>query len=233
MTDVLANAVWHSLTGAHRGFADGEGLARRYDPDVSIFHAFEDPTTAAWNDLAAVATAGIVVLFRESPMPEPPTGWKVLAAGEGHQMVRKSRAVDVAKLPGDATTRSLTDDDVPAMVDLVARTEPGPFRPRTNELGGYIGIFHDDALVAMAGQRFHPPGYVEVSAVCTDPSARRRGYASIVTSAVADAIEATGETPMLHVADTNNSARAVYEQIGFVTVRMCMFTAFRVPRPPH
>ena len=38
---------------------------------------------------------------------------------------------------------------------------------------------------------------------------------------------------MLHVADTNDSARAVYEQIGFVTVRMCMFTAFRVPRLPH
>ncbi len=175
MTDVLANAVWHSLTGAHRGFADGEGLARRYDPDVSVFHAFEDPTPAAWNDLAAVATVGIVVLFRESPVPEPPTGWKVLSAGEGHQMVRKSRTADVAKLPADATTRTLTDDDVPAMVDLVARTEPGPFRPRTNELGGYIGIFHDDALVAMAGQRFHPPGYVEVSVVCTDPGARRRG----------------------------------------------------------
>ena len=72
------------------------------------------------------------------------------------------------------------------MVDLVARTEPGPFRPRTIELGGYLGIFHDDTLVAMAGRRFHLPGYVEVSAVCTDPSARRRGYGAIVTTLVAD-----------------------------------------------
>jgi len=126
--------------------------------------------------------------------------------------------------------RRATDDDVPAMVDLVTRTEPGPFRPRTIDLGGYVGIFHGDALVAMAGRRMHPPGYVEVSAVCTDPSARRRGYASIVTVAVADAIAETGETPMLHVADDNPNARAVYEQLGFVTVRMCGFSALGVPR---
>ena len=148
-------------------------------------------------------------------------------------MVRKSRGADVPKLPDIATMRPLTDDDVPAMVDLVARTEPGPFRPRTIDLGGYVGIFHDDALVAMAGQRFHPPGYVEVSAVCTDPSARRRGYASIVTVAVADAIAEAGETPMLHVADDNPNARAVYEQLGFVTVRMCGFNALGVPRQLH
>jgi predicted GNAT family acetyltransferase len=116
------------------------------------------------------------------------------------------------------------------MVDLVTRTEPGPFRPRTIDLGGYVGIFHGDALVAMAGERFHPPGYVEVSAVCTDPSVRRRGYASIVTTAVADAIAANGDIPMLHVADDNVRARAVYEQLGFVTVRKSGFSALGVPR---
>ncbi len=230
MTDVLANAVWHSLLNAHAPHADEHGVARRYDPDVSVFHGIDEPTDDAWDDLAALATNGVVVLFRESPLPEPPAGWKVLFAGEGHQMVRKSRGADVPKLPDIATMRPLTDDDVPAMVDLVARTEPGPFRPRTIDLGGYVGIFHDDALVAMAGQRFHPPGYVEVSAVCTDPSARRRGYASIVTVAVADAIAEAGETPMLHVADDNPNARAVYEQLGFVTVRMCGFNALGVPR---
>jgi predicted GNAT family acetyltransferase len=47
---------------------------------------------------------------------------------------------------------------------------------------------------------------------------------------VADAIAETGETPMLHVADDNPNARAVYEQLGFVTVRMCGFSALGVPR---
>jgi ribosomal protein S18 acetylase RimI-like enzyme len=233
MTDVLTNAVWHSLLNAHAPHADEHGVARRYDPDVSVFHGIDEPSEDAWDDLAALATNGVVVLFRESPLPEPPAGWKVLFAGEGHQMVRKDSGADVPELPDIATMRPLTDDDVPAMVDLVTRTEPGPFRPRTIDLGGYIGIFHDEVLVAMAGQRLHPPGYVEVSAVCTDPSARRRRYASIVTVAVAEAIAETGETPMLHVADDNPNARAVYEQLGFVTVRMCGFTALGVPREHH
>ena len=142
--------------------------------------------------------------------------------GDGYQMVRDAASVVVAPLPAtDPTTgqrvsqRPLTASDVDAMVDLVARTEPGPFRPRTIELGGYEGIFHDGTLVAMAGRRFHLPGYVEVSAVCTDPSARRRGYGAIVTALVADQIAAEGNTAMLHVAQTNDSARRVVRAARF------------------
>ena len=83
MTDVLANAVWHSLLNAHAPHADKHGVARRYDPDVSVFHGIDEPTADAWDDLAALATNGVVVLFREPPLPEPPAGWKVLFAGEG------------------------------------------------------------------------------------------------------------------------------------------------------
>ncbi|HTN80942.1 MAG TPA: GNAT family N-acetyltransferase [Acidimicrobiales bacterium] len=230
MSDVLANAVWHSLGGGHKVHAQGNGLARGYDPDVSVFHAIDQPTPDAWHALAGIATNGVVVLFREAPLPDPPAGWRVLFAGEGHQMVRTSPGTDAPPLPREATMRSLTVDDVDAMTELVTRTEPGPWRPRTVELGGYVGIFHGHALVAMAGRRLWPPGYREISAVCTDPSARRRGYGSIVTNAVADAIAAEGDVPMLHVADDNPNARAVYEQLGFETVRMCGFSALGVPR---
>jgi len=230
VSDVLANAVWHSLGGDHAVHAQGDGLARGYDQDVSVFHAIDQATADAWDALASIATNGVAVLFREAPLPAPAAGWKVLFAGEGHQMVRTSRGTDPPPLPREATMRPLTVDDVDAMTDLVTRTEPGPWRPRTIELGGYVGIFHGSSLVAMAGRRLRPPGYCEISAVCTEPSARRRGYASIVTIAVADAITAEGITPMLHVADDNPNARAVYEQLGFETVRICGFSALGVPR---
>ena len=69
----------------------------------------------------------------------------------------------------------------------------------------------------MTGERIHPPGYTELSAVCTDIEARTRGLATRLVRAVAAGIEARGETPMLHVLAQNHSAIRVYEALGFTT----------------
>ena len=169
MTDALRNAVWHSLVGPQSDHAEGTGLARRFHPDVSVFYAIDEPTADAWHDLAALSDGRVVVLFREAPLPSPPAGWECVFQGDGYQMVRDTPSGVMPPLPATdpktgqrVSQRALVGGDVDAMLDLVARTEPGPFRPRTVELGGYLGIFHDDTLVAMAGRRFHLPGYVEV-----------------------------------------------------------------------
>ena len=39
---VLDNAVWFALNGPHQPFAEGDGAARRYHPDVSVFHGAID-----------------------------------------------------------------------------------------------------------------------------------------------------------------------------------------------
>ena len=236
---VLDNAVWFALNGPHQQFAEGNGSARRYHPDVSVFHGAIDNSREAWTALEHVATDGVVVLFRGVPV-EAPENWHTLQAGDGFQLVFDGDDPIAPPLPaidpetGSAVTlRALTVDDVAEMTALVELTKPGPFRPRTIELGGYVGIFHDDTLVAMAGQRLRPPGHCEISAVCTHPDARRRGYASIVTLHVAAAIAARGERPFLHVAATNASAKAVYEKIGFTVRREVPFAALSAtPRSP-
>jgi ribosomal protein S18 acetylase RimI-like enzyme len=233
---VLDNAGWHSLVGTHAGLAEGGGRARRYRPAVSVFHAIADRDEASWADLVPLASSeGVVVLFRTDGIT-PPAGWTEMFGGDGHQMVLTGPPAATPELPAvDPTTgaavtmRALADDDVDAMVALVALTEPGPFRQRTIELGGYLGIFHGTQLVAMAGQRLAPPGFREVSAVCTHPDARRRGYASIVTAAVSRNVLAQGETPFLHVAVTNTPAIPVYEQLGFTHRAIARFAAYRVP----
>ena len=110
--------------------------------------------------------------------------------------------------------RRLTANDAPAMVALAELTEPGPFRLRTLELGGFYGIFEGDRLVAMAGRRMHLPGLIEVSGVCTHPDARGRGYARLLMTQVIDEIEREGKTAFLHALKDNPAIR-IYERLGF------------------
>jgi len=44
----------------------------------------------------------------------------------------------------------------------------------------------------MAGERLRPPGFTEISAVCTDPEFRGQGQATRLTMAVVAAILARG-----------------------------------------
>ena len=69
----------------------------------------------------------------------------------------------------------------------------------------------------MAGERLHPPGWTEISAVCTDSNYRGQGLATRLVRAVEAGIKARGETPFLHAAATNTNAIRLYEQLGFAT----------------
>jgi predicted GNAT family acetyltransferase len=120
--------------------------------------------------------------------------------------------------------------DVPDMLDLARRTKPGPFLPRTIEMGSYLGVRRDRALVAMAGERLHPPGWTEISAVCTNPEWRGHGLASRLVLALAAEIRARGETPFLNAVATNVNAIRLYEELGFRLRKSTMFSATRVPQ---
>ncbi|EFL36947.1 LOW QUALITY PROTEIN: acetyltransferase, partial [Streptomyces viridochromogenes DSM 40736] len=106
---------------------------------------------------------------------------------------------------------------------------PGPFWPRTHELGTYLGIRHNGTLVAMAGERLRPPGWTEVSAVCTAPEARGQGHAAHLITAVATRVLARNERPFLHVAEANTGGIALYERLGFKTRKHVTFRGYRVP----
>jgi ribosomal protein S18 acetylase RimI-like enzyme len=219
---VLDNPAWASLNGAHAGFAQIHGRAARYLTDVSPFHALADPADpAAWADLAELTGPGTEVAIAGGPTTAPP-GWELAGTVGGVQLVD----VSLEAAP-DAEARVLTVDDVPEMLDLVERTQPGPFRPRTVELGTYLGIRHRGALIAMAGERLHPPGWTEISAVCTDAAHRGRGLASRLVRAVAYGIRQRGETPFLHTSAANATAIRLYQALGFALRRQTVFGRYR------
>ncbi len=105
--------------------------------------------------------------------------------------------------------------DAKDMLALAQLTEPGPFLTRTHVMGRFIGSRIGGRLAAMAGERFRPAGYTEVSGVCTHPDFRGRGLARALSAAVAARIQARGETPFLHAWETNRAAINLYEALGF------------------
>jgi predicted GNAT family acetyltransferase len=122
----------------------------------------------------------------------------------------------------------LAEADAPAMLALATLTQPGPFYAHTNRLGRFVGVKVEGRLVAMAGERMAPPGFTEVSGVCTHPDHRGRGYAAGLMRAIAEGIVARGETPFLHVLPDNAAALALDEALGF-TFRRSMTATVLVP----
>jgi predicted GNAT family acetyltransferase len=120
--------------------------------------------------------------------------------------------------------------DVPEVLDLIDRTRPGPFLVRTVEMGTYVGVRRQGSLIAMAGERLHPPGWTEISAVCTDQGFRGQGPGTWLIRAVALGIRQRGEQPFLHIAATNDVALRLYRSLGFDVVRTASFTLLRSVR---
>jgi ribosomal protein S18 acetylase RimI-like enzyme len=221
----LDNPVFAALTGEQAKFAVRHGNAIRYQPDVSPFCALADESSAAdWAEAARLTAPGEVALFVRLSAG-PPAGWEILAEREGVQLV----ADDLDPAP-DAEAVALSAADVPEMLELTERTKPGPFLPGTVELGGYLGIRRAGRLVAMAGERMRPPGFAEISAVCTDEGWRGHGFAARLTRAVAAGIVARGETPFLHAAAVNVNAIRLYKSLGFTHRRDVTFVAATLPR---
>ncbi|MFE9767568.1 GNAT family N-acetyltransferase [Streptomyces sp. NPDC005808] len=220
----LDNPALGALTGPHAHFAERRGRVLRYPLDVSPWMALpDDPGADDWADLAnLVGPGGDAMLAGYTG--QTPDGWEVTFSLEGVQLVDDG----IAAAPDPEAVR-LGPADVPEMLDLVERTRPGPFLPRTVELGTYLGIRRNGALIAMAGERLHPPGWTEISAVCTDPDFRGEGLATRLILAVAHGIRERGETPFLHTAANNTNAIRLYEALGFRLRRSTLFSAARVP----
>ncbi|MFG3407105.1 GNAT family N-acetyltransferase [Streptomyces sp. NPDC048142] len=220
----LDNPARSSLTGPHAHFAESRGRILRYPVDVTPWIALPDaPDAQDWADVAALAGPGGSVALAAFQAP-PPAEWEIVFRADGVQLV--DAAVDAAP---DPEAVPLGPRDVPEMLDLVARTRPGPFLPRTVELGTYLGIRRGGTLVAMAGERLHPPGWTEISGVCTDEPVRGQGLASRLVLAVAHGIRERGETPFLHASASPTAAVRLYESLGFRLRRRTEFLSALVP----
>ncbi|MEO6864261.1 MAG: GNAT family N-acetyltransferase [Gemmatimonadaceae bacterium] len=210
---LLDRIIWESLTTHHRGISVGDELARRYPHDVAPFAATMDTSPEAWNSLHGLMSPGEAVVLFTTKVVNAPGQFQLTQPMVLDQMIGPIHGEPAVGTP--IAPLGVTDiDDVMALIHL---TNPGPFRPRTLELGRYLGVRVDGRLAAMAGERMHPGGYVEISAVCAHPDFRGRGYPRDLILTLTRDVQARGEMPMLHAANQNEAAISLYRKLGFVT----------------
>lgn len=208
----LDRPVWQSLTGPHARFAKGNAAALRFLPDVNMFASSRTDTRADMEALAALVQPGEQVYVLQVPEIRIPELLQAVKQAMGVQMVY--RDADLERY-SDTEIAVLGPQDAADMLRLATLTEPGPFLPRTHEMGRFIGVRRDGQLAAMAGERMRFDGYCEVSGVCTHPDFRGQGLAGRLSAIVARNILARGETPFLHAWATNQAAIRLYEKLGF------------------
>ncbi len=209
---LLDNPIWNALNSVDKDKNEGNDAISIFNPDVSPFVGLENWSASSqkllFDFLPPSRTCSTLVSqqFKLEPY------WDLLFSLMLHQLVCST----IKPFKGSIEIiKPLGKKDIPAMLELTAMTKPGPFTQRTIEFGNYVGIFDEDKLVAMAGERLHLSNYSEVSAVCTHPDYKGRGYAALLVHHLTNQIHETGKLAFLHVRQDNLRAIELYQGLGF------------------
>lgn len=210
-TNLLDNIFWHCLIGPHAPFATGAGAARRYAPGFSPIVGFADADAPDLAALLPYCSQG-EQFYCDRWSGAAAAGWRIDQEATMIRMVWDG-AVPPQDPAGDAVP--LTSLHAVQALELARLTRPGPFGPRTLELGQYVGYFDDGALIAMAGERMCAEGLREISGICTHPAYQGRGMARRLALKLVRNALLRGELPFLHVLSSNAVAHDLYLRMGF------------------
>jgi ribosomal protein S18 acetylase RimI-like enzyme len=216
----LDNPAWWALTGVQQQFAIGPQHVKRYQHGILPFAALETATT---DNLVAVCNlfepGEIFYLIGE--LPPLPAGMQLLKELPCVQMVYDRPFPVLGGTP--ASVSSLTPDNKDALFNFINKVQPGYYEPNTHQLGNYYGVWENGQLVATAGVRMALDHLTEISAICTDPAYTGRKFAQYLIHILCNGIVEQGDTPFLHVLQTNERALRLYEYLGFTTRRTISF----------
>ena len=215
LEEKLKNPVWYSLNETHHKFLVAFDGVQFYDPEISNFGAFFDATKTAKALTAYAKLAENFFLVSENEVPTIDSDTVYLEKKiDGCQMVLEQLAsVEIIE-----NIVLLTKSSIDEIYDLIWLVMPGFYRKRGFEMGKYYGIYKDNKLVSITGQRMQTDDFVEVSGVVTHPDYTRKGYAKQLIAHTTKEILKENKLPVLHT-NKGNSAIPLYEKLGYKLTR--------------
>ena len=213
----LDNPVWHALTETQHQFCiDYEGI-KFYDPSYCPFGGFSaiSQTRHGIDQYSQLAT-DFYVVGQKPEFSQPVQLQQELVC---LQMLLQAPI----QIPITEHIVKLGAQHQRALFELVNLVQPGYFKTKTPEMGNYYGLYQQEQLVAVAGERMKMEGYTELSAIVTHPEHSGKGYAKQLISHASQQVFNAQQLPFLHVAASNTAAIKLYEKLGFSTRREMSF----------
>jgi len=214
----LDNPTWYSLSETHKDFAIDYGDVKFYHPDYCPFGGLVNPgTTETGISSYATLTNNFFIVGIQPDINE-----KVRLNNElvcNQMVLDKQIDIEIDKHIIELQTEH-QKADLFALVNLV---QPGYFKNKTADLGGYYGIYKNNKLVAITGERMKMSKFTELSAIVTHPEHTGKGYARQLITYASNKVFNEGKIPYLHVADKNIRAISLYSKLGFLTRRKISF----------
>ncbi len=207
----LDNPVFYALSEKHQKFAIDFDHIKFYHPDYCPFGGFvsdKDISTPILEYAKLINTFFIIG-------PKPVFSGSLLLKNEllCLQMIISQKI----KINIDDEIIELNESHLKELLALVKLVYPEYFKPKTVALGKYYGIFKNNELIAVTGERMKMNEFTEVSAVITHPHHTGKGYAKQLVAHTVNSILDQNKIPFLHVSKANTGAIALYEKLGFYT----------------
>ena len=218
----LDNPAWYSLKETHQSLSISSDEIKFYLPEICPFGGMTSPEA----NLSLFIHNHIPLsnsFFVIGNKPQKTSGLSFEKELVCLQMV----CSETIKMETTEDILELNEKHKGQLVQLVNMVQPGYFKEGTVKMGDYFGIFKNDTLVAVTGERMKMNGFTEISAVVTHPAFTGKGFAKqLIAHTVNKNFEQT-IVPYLHVAETNSGAIQLYEKLGFVARRKISFWMMR------
>lgn len=212
--DHLDNPVWYALNGRQQQYAIGTENVKRYQPNILPLIGYE--TSEGIEAIDPYLTDVFYIV--SGPLPPLPSHWVVQKELPCIQMILQTPVTVPA-----ATVSRLDVSHSQAMLDLINKVQPGFYKLDTYQLGEYYGVWQEDKLVAIGGERIQLDHFTEISSICTDPDYTGRKYAQHLITHICNTNLSKGNIPFLHVLQSNDRAVRLYEYMGFTQRRLISF----------